>query len=366
MNKTVLRISLALCALGIGLVASPTTAGAASISKSGWWFRTSDPTTFVPPAAQPPSIGGVPTVPDAPIDPPAAPAVGEGSVLVQGTPEGANAIAAITYVLAAGESGPTLTVTPDEGSNVPADAVILACRAAIDWVAPESLPGRWQDKPLVDCGRSVNGIIGADGTITFALQPLVSGADLDVVLVPGKTGLATPAGEVGSTFQLSFNAAEGAELATTPAPSEPSTSTGSASSSGSSSSPSFTPSAPATPSFSTGGSTFETPTAPVVQPALEPQDQAPSVPQVAAPPTQPIAAEEDNTAQGVGFIILLIGAALAGWAYLTTEGEDQQVGLGRFRRPAPAMAVAAAAAAPVTGGLSRFRRPRTGPPPSLS
>jgi len=360
-RRSVLRAALALCALGVGLVSSPAPVDAASATKSGWWFRGTDPVSFVPPAAAPPALPGAPTPPEVPVAPPNA---GEGELVVQGTPNGATAIAAITYLLTSGDSSPVLTITPSEGSNVPADAVILACRAPVDWEAPEPSPGTWQDKPLVDCGRSVNGIVAEDGSsITFALQPLVSGNDLDVVLTPGTTGQTTPAGAVGSSFNLTFNATEGAVLAVTPG----STSTGS--SSGGSSTPSVSPSV--TPSFSTPSApSFTAPTTPVVQPALEPQDQAPSVPQVAAPPTQPVASAEDDTAQGVGFIILLLGAALAGWAYLTPDRpEDGSIGLGRFRRPAPEAVLQGAAATPpepVVGGLGRFSRLRSGPPPSLS
>lgn len=357
-RRNVLRVSLALCALGLGLVSSPASVDAASVSKAAWWTRASDPGSFVPPAAQVPGV----TAPEAPVAPPTAEAA-EGEVVVQGAPNGAIAIAAITYLLSPGESGPTLTITPAEGSNVPADAVILACRAAIDWEVPATQPGPWQDKPLVDCGRSVNGIVAPDGTsVTFALQPLVSGTDLDVVLTPGTTGQTTAAGPVGSTFQLVFNATDGAVLATSQA-SSGGTSSGSSSGSGSFGSST----SPVTPSFSTPSSpSLSSPSTPIVQPALEPQEQAPSVPQVAAPPTQPVAASEDDTAQGVGFIILLLGAALAGLAYLTPDrAEDGTVGLGRFRRPAPAVATAIAAE-PVTGGLGRFSKLRSGPPPSLS
>jgi hypothetical protein len=280
--------------------------------------------------------------------------VPEGSVLVEGTPTGATAVAAITYTLLEGESAPTLTITPSTSSNVPADAVILACRAALDWEVPASQPGAWSDKPLVDCGRSVNGII-ADGTITFPLAPLVSGTDLDVVLVPGVTDQATPAGNVGSSFSLSFDVATGAVLTSTT--SSPTTSGGGST---------FTPPVSSSPSFSAGGSTFTAPETPVVQPALEPQDQAPTVPDqpmVAAPAAAP---KEDNTAQGVAFLILLAGAALAGLAYLTPARDaDGTVGLGRFKRPAPAAALNPAME-PVEGGLGRFARPRTGPPPALS
>ena len=348
-RRRLAHAGLALLALGTGLLAQPTTVGAATQSKAGWWYRTSDPDSVVPSAARPPIA-----VPDAPVDPVAAPNVPEGSVLVEGTPEGATAIAGLTYLLVEGESSPMLTITPAETSSVPPEAVILACRAAVDWAPLEKQPGRWQDKPLVDCGRSVNGILAEDGTITFALGTLVSGTDLDIVLVPG-TVSETPAGPVGSAFSLAFDVLQGAVL-TTSAPSFSSSGSDSTFTPPSSSSGSFTPS---------GGSSYSAPESPIVAPALEPQEQAPSVPEqpmLAAAP----AVEEDTTAQGVAFIILLIGAALAALAYLTPERDETgAIGLGRFRRPRPE-AVAAAPLAPVEGGLGRFARPRTGPPPALS
>ena len=350
-RRRLARAGLALLALGTGLLAQPATVGAATQTKAGWWYRTSDPASVVPTAARPP----VP-VPDAPIEPPAAPNVPEGSVLVEGTPEGATAIAGLTYLLVEGESSPTLTVTPSETSSVPPDAIILACRAAVDWAPLESQPGRWQDKPLVDCGRSVNGIIAEDGTITFPLATLVSGTDLDIVLVPGTTA-ESPAGPVRSAFSLSFDVLQGAVLTTTPP---------ALSSSGSDSS--FTPPPSSSGSFtppSSGGPSFAAPESPIVAPALEPQDQAPTVPDQPMLTAAPVV-EEDTTAQGVAFLILLAGAALAGLAYLTPERDETgAVGLGRFRRPRPD-AVAASPLAPVEGGLGRFARPRTGPPPALS
>ena len=350
-RRRLAHAGLALLALGAGLLAQPSPVGAATQSKAGWWYRTSDPDSLVPAAARPP----VP-LPDAPIDPPASPNVPEGSVLVEGTPEGATAMAGLTYLLVEGESSPTLTITPSESSSVPPEAVILACRAAVDWAPLEAQPGRWQDKPLVDCGRSVNGIVSEDGTITFALQTLVSGNDLDVVLVPG-TVADSPAGPIGSAFSLSFDTQLGAIL-TTSAPTL----------SGSGSDSTFTPPPPPSSSGgsfgSPGGSSFTAPESPIVAPALEPQEQAPTVPDqpmLTAAPTVP----EDTTAQGVAFLILLAGAALAGLAYLTPDRDESgAVGLGRFRRPRPEAAMPAAA--PVEGGLGRFARPRTGPPPALS
>jgi hypothetical protein len=302
----------------------------------------------VPPAAAVPGV----TAPTLPATPP-RPDVAEGSLLVEGTPAGATAIAAITYTLTDTETSPILTVTPSASSNVPADAVILACLAALDWAAPETQPGPWADKPLVDCQRSVNGII-ADGTITFPLEPLVtpSSTELDIILVPGTTGEATPAGAIGSTFSLSFDAATAAVITTTP---KPTTSTPT---------PTTVASSVSSPSLATGSPSFTAPIAdPVGAPALEPQDQAPIVPeqQMAAVPA---AAAEDNTAQGVAFLILLAGAALTALAYLTPDRtEGGTIGLGRFKRPAP---VSVVAMEPVEGGLGRFARLRTTAPSRLS
>jgi hypothetical protein len=137
------------------------------------------------------------------------------------------------------------------------------------------------------------------------------------------------------------------------------------------STPSFqpTPTAASSPSYSAPSSSFSAPTitAPAVAPALPPEAQAPSVPQqTALPATTAAAAKDDNGPRGIAFLILLAGLAFAGLAYITpARAEDGHVGLGRFRRPVPAEALAAPVE-PVQGGLGRFTRPRTGPPPALS
>jgi hypothetical protein len=345
--------------LGATLLSSPAPAGAASVTKSAWWYkaRTGDVSTAVPPAAGP-LPGGVPTAPAPPT--PGPPTVPEGSLLVEGTPQGATAIAAITYTMAKTESSPTLTITPSDTSQVPADAIVLACHAAVDWTAPDQNPGAWEEKPLVACDQSVQGIAADDGTITFALAPLCQQCTtLDIVLVPGTVSAPTDgtAQPVGSTFTLGFDAKEGAKMVTTA--SSDSSSFDSSSSFSSDSAGSLTPRT----DFSAPSSSFA-PT-PIAQPALEPQEQAPSVPQQTALPA--IAkVKDDKTAQGVGFLILLAGLAFGGLAYATpARTEDGLVGLGRFRRPAPADA-GAVTLEPVPGGLGRFTRPRTGPPPSLS
>jgi hypothetical protein len=346
--------ALALVTLGASMAASPAPAGAATLAKASWWYRahTADSGSFLPPAT--PAIpGGAPKAP-APVPAPAPPSVPEGSALVEGATDGANAIAALSWTLAAGEMAPVLTITPGTSSNVPDGAVILACRAAVAWEKPETEPGTWEEKPLVDCGQSVQGIPSPDGSIAFGLAPLLSGTTLDVVLTPG-IAQSQPT-RVGSTFSLSFDTATGATLKTDVeapvfAPS-PAASSGSATST--------------TPTYSAPASTYTPPaSSQVAQPALEPQEQAPNVPmQTALPPTVPL--KDDRTAQGVGFLVLLAGLAFAGLAYVTpARAENSTIGLGRFRRPAPAI-IGSGPAEPVKGGLGRFARPRTGPPPALS
>jgi hypothetical protein len=353
-------VAIALVTLGASMLASPSPAGAATLSKSAWWYqaRTGDPSTVIPPQAGP-LPGGVPTAPAPPT--PAPPTVPEGSLLVEGTASGATAIAAMTFTMSSSEAAPVLTIKPSETSQVPAEAIVLACRAAVEWSAPDQSPGAWEEKPLVACDQSVQGIPG-DGGITFALAPLCQACTtLDIVLVPGvvATPAPTPA-PVGSTFSLAFDAKSGATLVTA----------GGASSDSSTFEPGSSPSyagGTASTGYAAPGSfaTPATPTVPVAQPALEPQEQAPSVPQQTALPALKTTSR-DKTAQGVAFLILLAGLAFAGLAYATpARAEDGTIGLGRFRRPVEG-AVSTEPIDPVSGGLGRFARPRTGPPPALS
>jgi hypothetical protein len=361
MRRRLALLGLALLVLGASMLASPSSADAGTVTKAAWWYkaRTGNPATVVPPQAGP--VPAPPATTPAPPTP-GPPSVPEGSLLVEGTAAGADAIAAMTFSMAATESAPSLTITPSDTSAVPPDAVILACRAAVAWVAPDQRPGAWEDKPLVACDQSVQGIPADDGTITFALAPLCQQcAELDVILVPGTVPAPTDgtAPPVGSTFSLGFDAADGAVLTTSAG--------GGGDAAFTPDSSSFSPGTASSGSFSTPGPSFSAPSTPVAAPALEPQEQAPSVPQQAAlPATVPIADDDTSTARGVAFLVLLAGLAFAGLAYLTPARDDAgTIGLGRFRRPAAA-ATHAAPLEPVEGGLGRFSRPRTGPPPALS
>lgn len=371
----VLAVAGLLCLLGRAPVAS-----AVEAPTSGWWSRlaTTSPADEVPAALPAPA-------PTTPGTIPAGGTVPEGNLLVEGTPEGATAVAAARYVLADGESSPSLTIAVGEGSTVSSESTVLACKAAAPWTAPEQNPGPWDAKPLVDASRCVNGVIADDlATISFGLQPLVSGDELDVVLVPGKLAAAAPPAGTspapveadGSTFRLVFPAPTTESLAVMagsgfePGSGEvvvpPAAPTSPPSPSSASTSLELAPSPPSakisTPPIAGIGE-------PVATPALEPQDLAPSVPDVGD--AVPVAAT-DGAERTIGFILLALAALAAGWAYLTHE-DAATIGLGRFRTDLPAGAAVAGAAVtgvpqanPTVGGLSRFARERTTPPTPLS
>lgn len=348
-----LAASITAMALGVALITIPAKpAVAAGITATGWWFRAS---TATPTAEIPQPIPGAPTVP---VVAPAPPTVAEGELHVEGTATGATAIAAMTVLLDKGESSPILTLQPTDGSVVPPNALILACRAAVDWTPPDSNPGTWESKPLVDCATSVQGQLTDDGKIVFPLQPLVSGTLLDVVFVPGSDP-ALPAQAGGSAFSLTFAKPGPESLVTTPA------------SGGFTGSDDFaTDFDPALESPLTDDVALpagDPLPAPPVAPALEPQEQAPSIPRV-APAVAPTPL--DDAPRTLGLVLLFLGAL---GAYLAANGAPRQtLGLGRFRRVlAPGEAEALLATGPAEPaaiterGLGRLRRPRVGTPPAL-
>jgi hypothetical protein len=304
---------------------------------AGWWSRTSTPL---------------------PVNP-AAPTAGEDQLVVQGEPSGANAIAALRWTLAEGESSPTLTITAADGSMVPTEALILACRAGSPW--EDTADGAWADAPKVDCGTSVNGVVADDGTITFALGTLLDGSDLDIVLTPGTT----PEGR-GSTFSLIFDRPGADALMTSDGGGDetafdPVTAGGDFSTE---SSDSF--SAPSTDAGSFTAPSGGTDSFAAAEPALPAENQVPpgsGDDQAASGGTgqaamqQAASSSDRDRARTLGIAVLLAGAAAAAWSFMASAPAE----VPRGGVPAPPVA-----ASTVPGGLGRFVRPRTGPPPSLS
>lgn len=356
MNRRRLAPAIGL-AVGVALLLVPVPgAGAAAVAGSGWWYRT---VTATPTAEVPQPIpGGHPTVPVTAPGPPTVPA---GMLHVQGVPAGATAIAAVTFTLAEGETSPVLTITPDATSVIPPGALILACRAAVEWVPPASLPGAWETKPLVDCSRSVQAQPGDGGKLVFPLQPLLDETLLDVVIVPGMdpTIAATAPEAAGSVFSLTFATPTVADLVTTPGLPPTSSDFGSDFSSGSDVGGSFgsgDSGGSGSFGFTPAGDLSLAPVDAPVRPALDPQDQAPAVPRVAAPVANTTPVDTDDV-RTLGMLVIA-GCALTAWLS-SQQAAPATVGLGRFAHAAPAHAEVE------ERGLGRLRRARSGPPPSL-
>lgn len=374
MTRRLAAASVVLAIVGLSIVVAPA-ADAVNAPTAAWWSRlaTTDPLAEVPAA--------LPVAPTSPDTIPAGASVPPGHLMVEGTPDGATAIAALRWQLAAGESGPSLTLPVAPGSSVNPESLVLACRTATPWAAPEPSPGTWDTKPLVDGSTCVNGIVADDlSTISFGLQPLVTGDELDIVLAPGSkpvvdvpAGAPEPPADIdGSTFRLLFEPPTGEALEVVE---------GSGFDQGAGDEfVTPTTQAPAVDEFGTSDGDFSPPAAtdistdlgdaPVAAPDLEPQDLAPSVPDVRE--AVPAAADSDPVDRTIGFVLLAVAGLMAAWAYWSSVSgaQDTAIGLGRFRTTLPA-----AAAVPVglagqeretVGGLSRFARSRSTPPTPLT
>lgn len=332
-------IAALLAAVALALL--PTSSGAAeatAVVEQGWWNRANDersPVTFPPPAE-----------------------VDEDDLYVAGTPEGATAVAALKLTVADGQVGPTLTLTAKSSQNL-AGAKLLACQTGSGWTGAQN--GVWQAKPLIDCSTgSVAGIVADDeGSVAFALGPLLFADKLNVVIVAG-TDDSRPAGADGSAFQVVFEKPTGADIVTSggtqtappPAPTDFGGDSGSfAPPPSDSGGGGFTPAPDAGGSFDPGTSDpSPAPAAPAVSPEEQGQSATAPILQEATNPStlgsQPIATNRD----GRPYAVLLLLAAGAGFLWeqrhrnqLAADGPTEEV-----------------------GGLGRFVRPRTGTPPSLT
>lgn len=317
--------SVGLAIFGLAVLMAPVAGAEESnrIVDSGWWWRAQSGLLV-------------------PLPPP--PGVEDGQLVVQSSPEGAQAIAAVSGALAAGQTNPVLTldVATDGGG---AAAVLLACRAGSAWVGSDA--GRWDSRPEVDCSTSVTGLASEDGTQwTFALGPLEDAGRVDVVLVPGRLADA----ELAPAFNLVFDEPTAASITTTvgptpPAPTAPASATAAAPAPAPASAPS---------SLRPPASRVPTAPAPVetVGPALEadsrrPEVAAPAAPRAVATVTTP---EPRTVARVVGAVLLLAGAAGA----VVAHGSSRLAG------------AAASPELPVVGGLARFRSERTTEPQPVS
>lgn len=298
------RLSVLLTAVGLALTLTPAGAGAADLEAQGWWFRL--------------------RIPGLPAELPTRPDVAPGQLLVEGVPDGPLSISALRYELADDEGNPVLTLRTAQHLGTPDTTVLLACAVDLAWAAVEG--GDWDSRPYSACTTVVKGSPSADGsTWTFPMAALVEGRTLDVVLLPGRLPDG-PDAVIGSTFQLVL---EDPKLTTTPAP----------------------PTDPGPAPGPVGGDL----TPPVASGPFLPPGQLPvgpgrtggpaSAPTSDRAPTAPVAAtEEGSRALGVAILVLAGAAAIvAGRAPGRASGPDAE---------------------PI-GGLGRFARPRSGPPPRL-
>ncbi|MFP5322638.1 MAG: hypothetical protein ACLGIC_12445 [Acidimicrobiia bacterium] len=284
-----------------------------------------------------------------------------GQLLVEGTPEGATAIAAVRATLPEGTGDPVLTLQASSAAGAET-AVLLACQAGSGWTGAHA--GAWDAKPSPDCSASVQGVPAEDGSsFTFALAPLQFGDQIDVVLTPGVLA----EGQGSSTFRVVFERPGPEALvvseAASPPPAFPAPSFGG--------SDTEVPVTPASPSFAPSApSSFSVPTPPTpsqlasqpAQAALPPTEQGATATAPRLAP-QPLAAPPVEVAGTEGRALGALVVLAAGGLLLWTSQQpvpDRQV-LSRFATAAVGTGSVAAAPEPTLGGLGRFRRERSGP-----
>ncbi len=318
----------------------------------GWWSRLN----------QDPTLAQVAT---------ATPDVTPGQLLVESTPEGATAIAALRATLPDGLGSPILTLVPASEAGGEA-AILLACQAGSGWTGAHA--GAWSAKPSPDCSASVQGIRAEDGASwTFPLAPLQFGDRIDVVLVAGSV----EGSEATSPFRIVFERPGDDALVARPSSAGPTPidlPPVAAPSEGPASPPPPPPggSAPASPSFSVPAPvTDDVLAAQPVRAALPAAEQGATAtaPVLTAqtPAPLPAAATSGTDGRLLGLLVVLCGLGLLAWA--RTQPVPEHRVLSRF-------GVAGAAAAAGTtqvvdlgaatgdgrvGGLGRFRRARDVP-----
>jgi hypothetical protein len=315
---------------------APSGAGAADATASAWWNKLQ--------AGEPVTV-------------PAPPGVEEGQLLVQGSLDGASAMAAVRFALTAEETAPVLQLrfAQDGAGDTASTAVVLACPASTPWSPGDNQA--WATKPVPDCNKQAVGEVADDGaSMIFDLSSFAVGDTVDLVIVPG-TVEGLPQGANGSSFSLVFEAPEDTDLVTQVAGAPI---TAPATTGGSSAAPAGA-TAPAASSgggaVASGGAVSRPPT-PSFQPPATPA--APALPpaEVAAPvagsvaPFQPASTTDSSGAKTLA-VVLLLGAAGA-TLLASRRGPLLQLLGGVPATPAPAVA-----------GLGRFAREREGAPPTL-
>jgi hypothetical protein len=292
-------------------------------ARAGWWW-----------IAQ----SGAAAVPSPPTVPP-------GGLMVGAGPGGATAIAALRFELDPDQGSPvvTLAVAPNGDVNG-AGAALAACPAASMWAS--AYAGAWESKPASTCGRAVRGVRSADGlTWTFGLASVVVDNVIDVVLEP----------QEGTNFNLVFAPPTTATLKTSPKPVA-----------AVSVDPAIEPNT-ALPADTAGATILSDSTgAPLAGSEFTPANDeltlaAPAAGGTTSPALTTATGSRRITRGSALAILLLLDVGIA--AYVLN-----QVTTPALRALGPLAGTARRATKPVApevGGLGRFARPRSGPPPRL-
>jgi hypothetical protein len=183
-RKAIFAVLLVLLAIEIPVGRSSAQAPQAQ----GWWWMY----RRVDPPVSPKAL--VPTAPDTPELPPPASVPADG-LYVAANPGGAEAIAALQWIIPEAASGTTLTLVA--AAPLTPTTKIRLCPTTTNWTPTQA--GAWRSAPLYQCASDAPvGTIPTDGSkITFELGKLGQNQLIDIALVPVPDQTAT--------FQANFN-----------------------------------------------------------------------------------------------------------------------------------------------------------------
>jgi hypothetical protein len=319
-------------------------------------------------AQGPDQVGWWSEVQQAPTPLPVNTATGN-NLMVGNDPTGPNAIAAVRFTVRTSVDGAsvdpstvpaTLTLHVVANSAVGNPAVV-ACPVLINWQPASG--GSWSSRPNYTCSPSVTARFSASGdTATFNLTPALQRDaglyDLALTPAPGNTDPWSVQFQSPGADALALGA--GSSPATDAAPA--------ASDAGTSTEPLSDTSAVPAPDLSAGPGLIANPALPIAPaPAATPATTArptTSTPGFFRPRLAKVSAKRAQRALAFG-VLLAIAAALWWFGGQPARSPRLLGSLGEGRDDDAGEGGAASPVYLVSGGIGRFARPRTGPPPRL-
>lgn len=318
-----MKRGLAGLALVLAVLGAPAASLAAELETHGWWWQ--------------PQTGQGPALPRPPHVPAEGLAVGRGV-------SGPTAVSAVRFSVASSEAAASLSLAVAE--VVPGSTVsLVACPATATWFGTQA--GTWGTRPPSDCARgAAAGRPSPDGAAwNFDLSPIGGVTDVVIQPAPGEAGL----------FEISFDPPTAGSLITSPKGAATLEEPGGTE--GGDEAPSFF----YDPASADRSASFGFAPAP---PALgSPSTEAPPTRELAEPPRRlvalPAAAPPAEADPRLLAILVLLATLAAGVVFLREP----------LRRPRLLGPLADAGFRPDEPvgerGLGRFRRARSGTPPSL-